>query len=79
MKNLFLHYVVLLLPPCLWVGLDDCFSSCVFMVGLLVWAFGYIPFLNGRRLYKKGLADRIKWSGFLYLFPEKIIEVYFKP
>ncbi len=78
MKNLLLHYVILLLPFGILLLLFDFISSYVFILCLFLWAFVYVPLLNGRRLYKKGVINKMKWIPFLYLRPKWFIEVYFR-
>ena len=78
MKNLVLHYVMLLLPFWVLVLLFDFISSYIFILCFFLWAFVYMPLLNGRRLYKKGMKEKIKWIPFLYLRPKWFIEVFFR-
>lgn len=81
MKNIALHYIMLLLPllVILFSYKYYTYSAIIFFVLLFVWIFVYHPYLTGRRLYKKGIKPTIKLKFFLYLSPKEFVEAYFKP
>lgn len=78
MKDLKMHYLVLLLPLVIVILVEKYLPSSLFIVLILSWAIIYHPLITGRRLYKKGIIGKPKWVAFLYFRPKWFKEVYFK-
>ncbi len=82
MKSLSLHYIFAIVPFLIVIVFYK-FKFVpllpeVFIALIVIWALLYMPFLNGRRLYIKGLISKPK---FIYNLPFKwewFVEVYFK-
>lgn len=60
MKNLLVYYITIFTPLSLiiWMSANDLISSTFFMVLLFLYAFVYRTYVDGLRLWKKGIIEK---------------------
>ncbi|MFD0931119.1 hypothetical protein ACFQ0R_00760 [Psychroflexus salinarum] len=59
MKNIYLYYISILAPLLfiLWLSSSDTIDSTLFFIVLIVYAFIYRPFVDGKRLAEKNILQ----------------------